>query len=211
MRLGGESAGRLLEDALQQPNNVSCGAASLVVAQAVRDEAFAQTLLAGAAPVAGHGAASTVAERFRTATLDMHRRVTGPIDIAGRLQLPWPPKLGTPPWAVAHQLSVAGVHYRSRLALTGLPLTEIRAALARGLPVPAYVGNVWSPRHVVLILGTTDAGGLEVYDPGPGRVVTVSADQLRQGSLPFGRWNRAWFVVLPGSPSAHVASLEQHP
>ncbi len=198
MRLGGASSGRLLEDSLQQPNTVSCGAASLVVAQAVRDEAFAQVVLAGAPTVAGHDAASTVAERFRSATLDMHRRVTGPIDIAGRLQLPWPPRLGTPPWAVAHQLSVDGARYRSRLALSGLPAAEIRSALARGLPVPAYVGNVWSPRHVVLVVGTIDDGGLEVYDPGPGRVVSLSAAQLRQGSLPFGRWSRAWFVVLPG-------------
>ncbi len=190
-------AARLLAEDLRQPDARSCGAASLVVARALRDERYAEMLVAGRHPTTGWTLLGAPERRFGTEVLAMHARVTGPVDVVGRLQLPWPTFLGTPPWAVARQLSSRVMRWRWRLALTGLPVDAIHAALARGLPVPAYVGTRWSPRHVVLAVGSSDEGALAVYDPAAGRVVTVSGSRLGQGSLPFGRWDHAWFVVLP--------------
>jgi hypothetical protein len=197
VRLGGPLAARLLEMQLTQPDDFSCGAASSVVARALCDEGYTRLLLEGSSTAAGFPPAATPVARFRSETLAMHRRITGPVDVAGRLQLPWPSRTGTPPWAVAHQLSTGTVRYRSHLALGGLPVSRIRAAVAAGRPVPAYVGNRWAPRHVVLAVGTEDDGGLAVYDPARGRVVSLSVAETEQGSLPFGRWDRSWFVVLP--------------
>jgi hypothetical protein len=97
---------------------------------------------------------------------------------------------------VAHQLSTSHLRYAWRPALTGLPAASIRRAVAAGRPVPLYVGNLWSPRHVVLVVAA-DGDDLRVYDPAPGHTVTLSEAELVQGRLPFGRWDRAWFVVLP--------------
>ena len=66
----------------------------LVVERALRDEGYAHLLLAG-----------DLEARFRAEALGMHRRTTGLVSLAGRLQLPWPRALGTPPWAVAGQLA----------------------------------------------------------------------------------------------------------
>lgn len=190
-------AARLLRHRLVQPDARSCGAASLVVARALRDEGYARLLVEGVHPATGWSVAGTPEHRFEAETLAMHHRVTGPVDVLGRLQLPWPRAFGTPPWAVAHQLSSPAVRYRARLALGGLPVPEVERATAAGLPVPAYVGNAWSPRHVVLVVGTEDDGGLQVFDPARGRVLSLSGAELGQGDLPFGRWDRSWFVVLP--------------
>ena len=197
MRIGGPEATRLLAQRLPQPDDVSCGAASSVVARVVRDEAYAALLLEGSATVPGFATVGTALDRFRSETLAMHRRIIGPVAATGGLQMPWPSKLGTPPWAVANQLSAGSVRYRWRPALGGLPVSAIRSAVLAGHPAAAYVGNLWSPRHVVLVVGAEDDGGLAVFDPWPGQVVTLTPSQLAQGSLPFGRWNRAWFVVLP--------------
>ena len=42
-------------------------------------------------------------ERFAADVLAMHRRATSATS-RGRLQVPWPRALGTPPWAVAREL-----------------------------------------------------------------------------------------------------------
>ena len=192
-------ATRLLRHRLVQPDNHSCGPASLVVARALRDEGYARLLADGVHPATGWSLEGDVPQRFAAETLAMHRRITGPIDLGGRLQIPWPRAFGTPFWAVARQLSAGSDRYRARPALSGLPISRVRSAVAAGLPVPAYVGDLWSPRHVVLIVGAEPYGGLRVYDPARGRVLSLSAAELEQGALPFGRWNRAWFVVLPES------------
>jgi hypothetical protein len=36
-----------------------------------------------------------------------------------------------------------------------------------------------------------------VYDPARGGLVTVDREQHERHLLPFGRWGRAWFVLLP--------------
>lgn len=190
-------AARLLEHRLRQPDARSCGAASLVLARALRDEGYARLLVDGVHPVTGWGIHGATGDRFRAETLAMHRRVTGPVDVFGRLQLPWPQAFGTPPWAVAHQLSTPRLRYSWRPTLAGLPALAITRAVTAGRPVPLYVGNLWSPRHVVLVVAADD-DRLRVYDPAEGHTGTLSGADLAQGRLPFGRWSRAWFAVLPG-------------
>ena len=222
--------GSVLGARLVQPDQRSCGAAVLVVARALLDQGYAELLVSGRHPGTGLAVAGSLADRFRHEALAMHERVTGPVDAAGRLQVPWPRALGTPPWAVARQLSATGGSSagggssisRGAVAAGGLPrvdhrvvpawpnrdalLDRIVAATADGRPVPVYVGNRWAPRHVVLFLGGS-AGredGLRCYDPARGWVVDLDRRAFVRGPLGLGSWDRAWFAVLPEPPSSRT-------
>jgi hypothetical protein len=94
-----------------------------------------------------------------------------------RLNRVWPRALGTTPWAVARALGGRVRRYRR---------AEVVAAVARG-PVPVYLGNRWSPRHVVLVLEEHD-GVPWAYNPAHGRLEPISAS----------RWKHPWCAVLPG-------------
>ena len=173
---------------LRQPDQRSCGASALVVARMVLDPAYAD---------------GVDAQRFRREVLDLHRRVTRPVDAAGRLQLPWPRALGTPPWAVARQLSSTGavdlppLRYRWRLVLDrATAYDRVLAAVRAGRPVALYVGNRWLPRHVVLAIGARE-DALEVYDPASGRRESVPRDAFVAARLGLSGWGRPWFVVAP--------------
>jgi hypothetical protein len=209
--------GSLLGARLVQPDERSCGAAVLVVARALLDRGYAELLVSGRHPGTGFVLPGSLADRFRHETLAMHARVTGLVDAAGRLQVPWPRALGTPPWAVARQLSAPGslprVDHRVVPAWPdrGALLNRILAATAEGRPVPVYVGNRWAPRHVVLFLGGS-AGrgdGLRCYDPARGWVVDLDRRAFVGGPLGFGRWDRPWFAVLPEPPSKPAAAATE--
>ena len=173
----------------------------LVVARMVGDVAYARLVLDGRHPVTGAGVGGdSVEERFAREVLAMHRRTTGPVDVRGSLQLPWPRFLGTPPWAVARQLSGtagrAGAAYRTHVVLPWrrrAALDDLLAAARAGHPVPLYVGNRWSPRHVVLVLDE----GLVTYDPATGGRVPLRRDDFEAGRVGAGRWSVPWFVVRP--------------
>lgn len=174
------------DGSLRQPDQRSCGPSSLVVARLLLDERYAGSVLPGGS------------SRFRDEVLGLHRRVTRPV-LAGRLQLPWPRALGTPPWAVARELSTIPppAASRARLVLRRGPAYErVESALRGGRPVPVYVGSRWLPRHVVLAVGARDEG-LDVYDPAAGRLVAVSRGAFTTSRLRLSGWDRAWFVVLP--------------
>ena len=129
----------------------------------------------------------------------MHRRVTSAADVRGRLQLPWPRALGTPPWAVAHQLAGStGTEHDVRLLLDDRETAydDLVAATRHQHPVPLYVGNRWLPRHVVLVLGEVDRA-LRVYEPASGRLVDVPRAAFRTGTLELAGWDTPWFSVLP--------------
>ncbi|WP_110182809.1 hypothetical protein [Nocardioides solisilvae] len=202
----------LLALRLAQPDRRSCGAAVLVVAEALANPRYARWLIVGGA------------ERVAGETLAMHRRVTGPVDVAGRLQPPWPRSLGTPPWAVARQLTArTGVRHTVRWARGRRGRRRawegLVAALEEGRPVPVYVGSRALPRHVLLALvparaprdGTADgplaprpratADSVRVHDPATGGQRAFPADRFRDGALGTG-WPRPWFVVLPATARA---------
>jgi hypothetical protein len=189
---------------LVQPDQRSCGAAVLVVARMLLDPAYAELVATGRHPGTGVSLPGDVAARFRYEVLGMHHRVTGAVDVSGRVQLPWPQALGTPPWAVARQLSGTG-----RAALPAVPhathlvrgdldglFDHLADITATRRPVPVYVGNRLSPRHVVLALGTVD-GRLRCYEPSLGLLVDVDRAAFTSGRLRLAGWDRPWFVVTP--------------
>ena len=168
-----------------QPDQRSCGATVLVMARVLADPKYAARV---ADP-----------EAFREEVLAVHGRATSPVDAAGRLQLPWPRLLGTPPWAVArHLAATTGTTYCVRPARwhRDVAFDRIAGDVTAGHPVPVYVGNAWLPRHVVLAQGTVD-GALRVYEPASGRLVDVTREAFAAGRLALAGWDRPWFMVVP--------------
>ncbi|MEO9325877.1 hypothetical protein ABFT23_20455 [Nocardioides sp. C4-1] len=160
---------------LKQPDQRSCGAASVTMAAALADPAYADRV--------------AVQESFGREVLRRHRELTSFRPEAG-WQVPWPRFIGTPPWAVARALTaITGRRHRTRLVrfrTTVRPVERLSAV---------YVGSALLPRHVVLVVdpgapGSDDA--VRVYDPARGRVVDLTD---------FRRWTTRWFAVTPSRPS----------
>ncbi|HQR26596.1 MAG TPA: hypothetical protein PLP61_06100 [Nocardioides sp.] len=192
-------ASRLLEHRLVQPDDRSCGASCLVVATALRDETYAELLVTGTHPVTRWWLPGTVEERFAAETLAMHRRITGPVGLSGRAQLPWPRHLGTPPWAVRGQLSTPQVPYVVKQAVVGRRrlFDTMRAPLEAGAPVAVFVGDHWAPRHVLLAIAVEGEEEVLFYDPAPGQLRRFHRSALVSYGAPLGRWHQPWCLVLP--------------
>ncbi len=172
----------------QQPDLRSCGAAVAVMGEALRNDGYARRLLAGGD------------EEFDREVLAMHRRLTGPIDVAGAIQAPWLRLVGTPPWALARQLARRSARSSGRRRVVAARLRPGRAwaamsaSLGSGALVPAYVGSRWLPRHVVLALEPMDDAA-RIYEPGSGRVLRVTREEWVEGRLLLGGWREPWCVV----------------
>lgn len=169
--------------ALKQPDQRSCGPSCLVVARMVLEPAYAEE----------------VRPRFDAEVLATHRKATGARDAAGAIQVPWPRALGTPPWAVAREMSrITATRYAWRLARwgRGAAYERVVAGVRGGHPVPVYVGSRMLPRHVVLAL-EGDAEAIEVYDPARGTPRTVPRAAFERGEMGIGSWDQPWFVVGP--------------
>ena len=152
---------------LRQPDSRTCGAACLVVAAGPPYD------VAGFAPT----------------VLAAHRRLTRS-RLHGRWQVPWPRVIGTPPWAVARELTaLTGVPHRVRLVRWSVPTVLPSGVL--------FVGNRWLPRHVVLVLEAGTAGRPRCYDPTRGRVVDVDLARLDRHEERVGGWRYPWFSVVP--------------
>ncbi|WP_309649861.1 hypothetical protein [Nocardioides sp.] len=177
----------VLRGGLRQPDRRSCGASVLVAARMLAEPAYAVSF--AAAPSA----------TFAREVLVLHRRVTGTHDVAGRLQLPWPRTIGTPPWAVSrHLTTMSGVPHATRPTRLGPrdEVEQVRVAVGGGHPVALYVGDRWLPRHVVLVVGAS-ATAWQVYEPASGRVLDVATDAVRTHDLALAGWDVPWFVVRP--------------
>lgn len=189
---------------LAQPDQRSCGASVLVVARMLLDPAYAELVSTGRHPGTGVGLPGDAAGRFRYEVFAMHARVTGPVDARGRVQVPWPRALGTPPWAVAHQLSatggplVAAAPYSSHLVRPDRDalFDRLVEVAGWGRPVAVYVGSRWAPRHVVLAIGSAE-GRLRCYEPAAGALVDVVRRSFVDGRLGLAGWDRPWCVVTP--------------
>lgn len=168
----------------QQPDRRSCGAAVAVMAEALRNDGYARRLLAGGD------------EEFDRETQAMHRRITGPVDVSGATQAPWPRAAGTPPWALARQLRRRSTDRRVVAARLrpGRGWATLSAGVTRGELVPAYVGDRWLPRHVVLALEPLE-DAVRVYEPASGRVVRVAREEWVEARLLLAGWPRPWLVV----------------
>lgn len=167
---------------LRQPDQTSCGAACVVVARLLRS--------ADAAPTP---------QEFAQEVIDVHRRLVGTVDPSGRAQLPWPPALGTPPWAVARALGAEeGVAYRTRVARWSPSAAYATAVTSVAThPVAVYIGSALTPRHVLLAV-SAGADGLSVYDPASGGLVMISQHAFTGASMHVAGWNVPWFVVQAG-------------
>lgn len=142
-------------------------------------------------------------ERFKAETLSMHRRITGLSDAAGRFQLPWPRKFGTPPWATARQLTATPAadgtftSYSWHVARTRLSSAYQRLldTTAAGRVSAIFVGSTWLPRHVVLVVDAPGEGTLRVYDPARGRVSVLDRTAFTGNKIDIAGWDVGWFVV----------------
>ena len=162
---------------LKQPDALSCGAASMVAARA---------LLTRWRP-----------DDPEAAIRAEHRRLTSAHSHRDRFQVPWPRRLGTPPWAVANALMaltderIATVNARPRPRVGHQVLVE----QVRTRPVGVYVGNRWLPRHVVLAIAADHDGAVRLFDPARGALVTVSRDRWHEHRVGVAGWSHFWAVV----------------
>lgn len=145
-------------------------------------------------------------EVFADETLRLHRRLTSLRGTRG-WQLPWPRALGTPPWAVANELSrLTGRRYRTRWVRRGVAqYLAARDAVSPRVPVAIYIGSAWLPRHVVLAIGTTSGAAgdsLIVYEPSSGQLRTIHPGPWRWHRLGLAGWRRPWFVITPDDARA---------
>ena len=168
---------------LTQPDRRSCGAAVLVMARRLMRPDYA---------------AQVSDQRvFAREVASLHRRLTSLVDSRGGLQVPWLRAIGTPPWATARELRLLtghsyGVHPTRRRGEAWTRLSEATPSL----PVAAYVGDRWSPRHVVLVLEHVD-DAVWTYEPAAGHVTLVSRARWDEGPLRLAGWDQPWFVCAP--------------
>lgn len=146
----------------------------------------------------------TASERFAAYEQVVVGRTNALFSGAGRLQLPWPRALGTPPWGARNELTLGatawGADYRT--SWTRFRGPEHRAATYRvlrerareGRPALLYLGSVWMPRHVVLVLSDRGAA-LDVYEPASGQVLSVTRDRFTEDRIGLAGWNVPWAIV----------------
>ncbi|MFT4262512.1 MAG: hypothetical protein QM572_03955 [Nocardioides sp.] len=157
---------------LRQPDGMSCGATSVVVARMLRDPAWA----------------AEIRPSFGAVVKDVHRSFHV-----------WPERWGTAWWSVAwHLRRIEGVPYTLRPPSYARLLAVARSGRLASL----YVGTRLLPRHVTLVVGTSGAAGeeLEVFDPATGLVRTITRAMWDAHELRLGGWPRAYCMVVPGRP-----------
>lgn len=184
----------------------------------VADPAFARWVIGGERGVgeslpaedteaAGTEAAGTEAARFAAFERTVMRRTNSTVGPAGRLQLPWPPRLGTPPWGalaeLEHGAAVSGTRYQlwvCRLGSEGR-LRRVHARLAdrvaQGRPALLYIGSRSLPRHVTLVLSSGSGRGLDLYDPATGAVTALDPEDFARRRLRVAGWDVPWCLVVP--------------
>lgn len=203
----GRGLARLLDPGsvvLPQQSSTTCGSASLTVARLLADPVAALRVLDGYDATTGRTDGGTTAERFAAEELAVKARTN---DVVGErdLVLPWPDGLGTSPWGAAEEMNRLPGHdgYGLDLIRSGSPddrqaaYDDVVRAVRDGRPVPLFVGDDLSPRHVVLVVGASD-GHLEVYEPGDGDVVRLDERTFVAGDVSaLGGWERPWAAVIP--------------
>lgn len=191
-----------------QQTSTTCGSASLTVARMLANPAFAQWIRDGIRKDAHDGDvpdARTEAQRFAAYEQVVASRTNALLGAGRRLQLPWPRALGTPPWGGLHELEfgaadpeadyeVAWFRQRGRVGL-GHTYADLRRRVRPGRPALLYVGNAWSPRHVVLVLPPTGEQELDVYEPSVGRVVDLPQHAFVERRLAVAGWDVPWAAV----------------
>ena len=190
-----------------QQSPVTCGSACLTVARMHVDPHFASWVRTGLPNPPGSPQGATPGERFAAYERIVMRRTNSLFPGSGRLNVPWPRQLGTPPWGARRELEfgaarrgtqytidVLRADFRTDRVLAFDTLVEV---VAEGEPALLYVGNASLPRHLVLILPGDGDRMLDVYDPGSGRVTHLRRDVVVDAQLALSGWDVPWFAVRP--------------
>ena len=204
-----------------QQSSVTCGSASLTVARMLASPEFGQWIVNGIDPQGGPTDSRSEPERFAEHEREVMNRTNGIRAAGGKLNVPWPRALGTPPWGAEKELEFGaarpGAAYAMRLVRLGSSdaLHDVHRDLVRlvreGLPALLYIGNAWAPRHVTLVLaggggdgsgggvgdGGSGGGGLDVYDPATGSVTELAPERFASRTLGIAGWNVPWITVQP--------------
>lgn len=147
-------------------------------------------------------------ERFAGYERVVMRRTNGLFPDGAVPQVPWPHRLGTPPWGARRRELESGASRRGTaydiVLWRGHDRPGLRAlfdglvsVVGDGAPGLLYIGNQALPRHVVLVLQGAAEGALDVYDPGTGRVGYLRRDVVIERRLGLSGWNIPWVAVQP--------------
>jgi hypothetical protein len=174
------------------------------------DPAFARWITSGVGRDGREDApdARTPTERFAAYEQVVAGRTNGLVGAGGRLQLPWPRALGTPPWGARGELengaARAGLDYDISWFRFGSPAmlersyAALQARASEEQPALLYIGNAWTPRHVVLVMPPTRGQQLDVYEPSIGRVVDLPRESFTGRRLRLAGWDVPWAAVWAG-------------
>jgi len=169
---------------------------------------FALWIISGVDPKGGPADSRSQQDRFAEHEREVMNLTNGIHAAGGRLNLPWPHALGTPPWGAQKELEsgpqgMNGAAYAMRLVRLGSSSSlrqahrDLVGLLRPDLPALLYLGNAWAPRHVTLVMPAS-AGELNVYDPATGAVTELAPEPFAGRTLGIAGWNVPWIVVQPG-------------
>ncbi len=94
----------------------------------------------------------------------------------------------------AADYAVAWFRHRGRAGLERA-YAALRSRVRPGSPALLYVGNSWTPRHVVLVMPPTGEQELDVYEPSVGRVVDLPRRAFVERRLAIAGWDVPWAAV----------------
>lgn len=191
-----------------QQSSTTCGSASLTVARMLVNPAFARWIRLGLEFEAKDEDARdgrTVEERFAAHEQVVARRTNALVGAGGRIQLPWPRALGTPPWGAVGELEYGAAvpwadydmtlfRFRGQGSLE-TAYAELQRRVRTGRPALLYIGNAWLPRHVVLVMPASRGQELDVYEPSVGRVVDLPRRAFVDRRLRMAGWDVPWGAV----------------
>jgi hypothetical protein len=190
-----------------QQSPVTCGSACLTVARMLVDPVFASWVRTGDPHPPGSPEGATAEERFAAYERVVMRRTNRALSGGGRLNLPWPRALGTPPWGARGELEFGAARLGTRYTVdvwrhespSGLreDYDHLVDVVADGEPGLLYIGSTLLPRHVVLVLPGDGDRMLDVYDPGSGRVDHLRRDAVLERRLRLSGWDVPWLAVRP--------------
>ena len=190
-----------------QQSPVTCGSACLTVARMLVSPAFARWITTGEGPRGDAPGGATEQERFAAYERVVMSRTNRLLPGGGRLNVPWPRALGTPPWGALKELEYGaarhGTDYETRLLRlhrrSGLRAAHARLVevVADGEPALLYIGSHLLPRHVTLVLPGDGDRVLDVYDPATGQVSLLDEARFVRRDLRIAGWDVPWIVAQP--------------
>ncbi len=190
-----------------QQSPLTCGSACLTVARMLVDPVFASWVRTGSPRLPGSPTGATEQERFAAYERVVMRRTNSVFAPGQPPILPWPRRLGTPPWGALRELELGAARHGTRYTQDVLRADDedelvvafdtLVDVVADGEPALLYVGNALAPRHVVLVLPGDGDRMLDVYDPGTGRVDHLRRDTVVHRRLRLSGWDVPWIAVRP--------------